>query len=483
VSERSTRCCLLLSILLCAGSAQASVEISMAATKNMNCNAGVCSPTAKKAVLNANDLTTMLASGDVAVNTGGSVSQDIEINAALSWTSASRLTLDSYRSITFNRPLTVAGTGALTIKTNDGGSNGDFRFFAKGHVELWDTRSHLTINGHLYGLARNIKDIRSLMRHEFAYIALVKASRSQSTFGGVVFGNLRGTFEGLGNTISNLHIDGNSVGHAGFFEVIEFTGTLRDLHLSNMSITNVNGDGVFAGALASASVGVVSGCTASGAISATATNAQIGGLLGGSAGFVIESSSSVSVSATGDNSMVGGLVGKASVFEENGVLRSYATGSVTGGDNSSVGGLVGESVGSQIVNAYASGPVSGGDASSIGGLIGSESDDVGRQAKPIISASYSVGLVTSGSGATAGGLIGVDVSDSQISNTYWDLDTSGVSDPSRGAGNIANDPGITGLTTAQFQSGLPAGFNKMIWKENATINSGYPYLITNPPPH
>src|SRR5947199_10854886 len=32
------------------------------------------------------------------------------------------------------------------------------------------------------------------------------------------------------------------------------------------------------------------------------------------------------------------------------------------------------------------------------------------------------------------------------SDIYWDMDTSGITDPSKGAGNIANDPGIAGVT-------------------------------------
>ena len=68
-------------------------------------------------------------------------------------------------------------------------------------------------------------------------------------------------------------------------------------------------------------------------------------------------------------------------------------------------------------------------------------------------------------------------------NTYWDLDTSGISDPHKGAGNVADDEGITGLTTEQFQAGLPSGFTSLIWAQKAARNSGYPYLIANPPFH
>ena len=69
-----------------------------------------------------------------------------------------------------------------------------------------------------------------------------------------------------------------------------------------------------------------------------------------------------------------------------------------------------------------------------------------------------------------------------IGNSYWDLDTSGISDPSQGAGSPANDPGITGLTSAQLQSGLPSGFDPAVWARSPRINNGFPYLINNPPP-
>src|SRR6185437_10551964 len=124
--------------------ARADVKISSKPTQNMTCTGGVCSPTAKKAVLNVTDLTNMLGNSDVTVKSDN-VAQDIEVDASLSWTSTYRLTLDSYRSITFKQPLTVLATGGLTIKTDDGGSQGDFSFSGKGHIEFWDTHSQLII--------------------------------------------------------------------------------------------------------------------------------------------------------------------------------------------------------------------------------------------------------------------------------------------------------------------------------------------------
>ncbi len=63
-----------------------------------------------------------------------------------------------------------------------------------------------------------------------------------------------------------------------------------------------------------------------------------------------------------------------------------------------------------------------------------------------------------------------------------DLDTSGVSNPGQGAGQPANDPGITGLSDAALKSGLPSGFDPSVWGQSPGINNGYPYLLANPPP-
>jgi hypothetical protein len=143
--------------------AQAAVVISTAATQNMNCSAGVCTPTAKKAVLNVTDLAGMLASSDVKVVADKSA-KDIDFDAPLSWTSTSRLTLDSYRSIVFQQPVSVTGTGALTITINDGGSGGDFSFEKKGHIEFWDLKSSLVTNGAALTLVKSVKQLAKSSR-------------------------------------------------------------------------------------------------------------------------------------------------------------------------------------------------------------------------------------------------------------------------------------------------------------------------------
>ena len=190
--------------------AQADLTISTKATQNVSCSNGVCSPTAKKAVLNVTDLAGMLANGDVTV-ASGSLAQDIEIDAPLNWTSSHLLTLDAFRSLAVSRPVVVAGGGGLTILTNDGGAGGDYQFSGKGHVEFQDVSSHLTINGNFYVLSKNLKKLAQQIGRRRPFNALAKAynANKDGTYVAAVLPSSGTIFEGLGNTISNLHTKGS----------------------------------------------------------------------------------------------------------------------------------------------------------------------------------------------------------------------------------------------------------------------------------
>jgi len=468
----------------CGCGAHASVQISSRPSQNMNCTGGVCTATAQKAVLNAADLASMLASGDVRV-ASGKVAKDIDFAASLSWVSATRLTLDSYRSLSFTKVLDVAGSGALTIQTSDGGSGGDFSFSKKGRVEFRGTGTSLIINGHTYNLVRNIGDLRNAGTF-FSYVALctnVDAGHRVYTTAPVQHFGLN--LEGLGNTISNLKIqDSNrdeSVGLIGTYNWSVLNATIRDLNLRAVNIQG-SGAGQTIGALAGLSNGHIWHVSVTGQVSSSTPNAVIGSLVGeNSGGFVMQSQASVAVSG-GASSVLGGLVGESvgdCMGACNGIVsQSYSTGTVTGGDGAIVGGIAGENIGGQLQDTYAMGALAGGNSAVVGGLVGSN-QNFGPYA-PTIARSYSTGAVTAGSSATIGGVIGQDIAQVNTSDAYWDLDTSGISDPSKGAGNVANDPGITGLTTTQFQSGLPAGFSNSVWAQSPTANGGFPYLLANP---
>ena len=215
---------------------------------------------------------------------------------------------------------------------------------------------------------------------------------------------------------------------------------------------------------------------ASGAVSSSDTTTYVGGLVGINQYATIERSH-----ASGNVTCAfacGGLVG----FHGGGyggmpkISQSFATGSVSAdvNGNAGAGGLVGLNEMGEISNSYATGAISAKEA---GGLVCQNINNGGYHA---ISNSYSTGAVTGQSGST-GGLLGGDEFTSTIKRAYWDMTTSGITDPSQGAGNVANDPGITGLDDSTLKSGLPKGFSSKIWNEDSNINGGLPYLVANPP--
>lgn len=505
--------------LLLGASAQATVVISKKPTQNMTCSGGVCSPTAADAVLNVDDLANMLAASDIRVVSDSSA-VDIVVNAALSWTSGNRLTLDSYHSIDFKKPVSVAGPGGLTLTANDGGTGGDLSFVNKGKVEFWDLHSSLIIDGTSYKLVKNIAQLaKAVAKNPAGAYALAKsynASKDGTYSQSPVATAYSGTFEGLGNTISGLQIDDAADNdNVGLFSQLSGSGLLRDVLLTD-AVVNAEGSAHYVGVLLGC-CGTIKNAQASGTV--TAPTSQVAGVLAGSAtadnssssgsviggqyagglmggGTVTYSHSTANVGTT-EFGLAGGLVGGTSY-----VRYSYATGSVIGSGHA--GGLAGENDGT-VYFSFATGPVSGGTDSGAGGLIGYQylssmtvysyatgtvtggaSQNLFAAAGGLIGAKsayviecYSIGSVTGQSGDYVGGFFGVDNENFYNNIDYWNVETSGQSGS---AGNNSTDAGVIGLTTAQFQSGLPSGFEPTVWGEKRNINNGYPYLLANPPP-
>jgi hypothetical protein len=468
-------------ILGAAGAAQADVEISNKPTVNIACASGICTPMAKKAVLNATELAGMLASGDVTVNTAGGLAGNIGISAALSWASTSRLTLDAYQSVTVTKPVSVTGTGALTIATDDGGSGGDLTFDGKGRVVFWDLASSLVINGQSFTLVKTLDQLRDALKAdvEGAYALADNYNAKRKVFKKAAIQEVDGIFEGLGNVISNFHISTADDKPPPLALIRDNEGgTIRDLGLTNM---NLDGGGGVIGGLVYVNGGTVQNCYATG----TVKGAWAGGLVANNVGVVRHSHASAAVTGTSTDGEAGGLV--AGSGPHGTIETSYATGSVSG---AYAGGLIGVNEG-VIDQTYATGavsPLGGAAGGSVGlnegtvansyatGEIGGGAGAIGVNEGFGVSESYSTGHVDAGDA----GFVFQDITQN-FSDCYWDLDTSGVGDPHEGAGNIPDDPGITGLTTAQFQSGLPAGFDPAIWAEKPGVNGGYPYLKALPP--
>jgi len=470
--------------------AQAAVTISAKATANMSCASGVCAPTATDAVLNAGDLETLLASGNLTVTTTGNGVQakDIRVDAALAWANGAALTFDAWRAIAIDRQVSIDGAGGLSIVTNDGGTNGELSFGARGHVTLGFNNGApgtLSIDGANYTLVFTVLGLIASVAEDpsghFALAADYNASGDGTYKAAVVQTSLAGTFEGLGNVISGLRIRNKTNegdGNFGLFLQIGSGGTVADLGLKDIDILAAPISGT--GGLTPDNEGLVRADWVSGKITAESKGIEpgsfVGGLVGYNGGTIVDSHADVTLT----DHTLGAALGGLAASEGGTISRSYATGSIEGGIVASAGGLVGvvsQSGGATgaILDCYATGAVSGGGSSSVGGLVGTYVD--GK-----IAASYSTGAVKAGHDSSVGGFLGFDQSDTHaLKNDYWDTDTSGITDLSRGAGNIPNDPGITGLTTAQFQSGLPEGFDPTVWAENPQINDGLPYLRANVP--
>ncbi|HEX4160746.1 MAG TPA: hypothetical protein VHY79_19920 [Rhizomicrobium sp.] len=463
------------SALVAATAARADVTISSDATQGMSCSGGVCQPTASEAVLNAGDLETLLAAGNVTVTTtaSGVQADNIDVTAKLGW-SAKALTLDAHRSISVTELVTVRGRGGLSVLTKDGGSDGELAFSGNGHVTFRNLTDSLSINGVSYRLENSIASLAKAITKnpsgDYALAANYDASKDWTYGNSPITTDFTGSFEGLGNRISNLSLYVTTVArqrYLGLFTTVG--GRISDLGVvgASVSVGSVKRRRAqaYLGILAGTIRGTVSRCYSSGTVSGP-KDTFAAGLVSVNTGTVTESHSSATVQAgigAPAFTVAGGLVGT----NAGQISLSYAIGSVASGGYS--GGLAGDGDTGTIVNSYATGAVSSGSS---GGLVGLNTADVGT--------SYSTGGV-SGNG-DIGGLIGEDGSQTgSLNDTYWDMDTSGITNPDQGAGYPVNDPGITGLTTGQLQSGLPAGFDPSVWGENANINNGLPYLLSNPP--
>ncbi|HEX4860716.1 MAG TPA: hypothetical protein VFV07_05730 [Rhizomicrobium sp.] len=399
--------------------AEAALNIVSGPTKHMSCLAGVCTATGKKAQLNAGDLQTLLASGDVVVRTGGGA-VTIGVLAPVTWASTSRLTLEAQMSVHFNAPVIAEGTSGVTISPNYGGGNtGTLGFVAPGSLTFWDLNSSLLIAGSTYTLVGDIatlaQDIQQKPKSLYALANNYDASADGTYQTAPIQTVPEGVFEGLGHVISNLAISPESGSQmVGLFAQIDNLETIRDIGLENVNITGLNYSQFWA-------VGALVGSNA---------NSQ------GLGGTIINSYSTGSVVlGPGDQAYGGGLVG----FNAGPLSGSYSTCSV------SVQGL-GEST------------------RFVGGLVGFNGGDV--------SGSFATGMV---SGEDAGGLVGWNrgtIADSYVTGQMKLRLGNGAGFVYQNDGAISNSHADVALTTASFLGGYYAGF-AAINNLGATIDHSY----------
>jgi hypothetical protein len=252
-----------------------------------------------------------------------------------------------------------------------------------------------------------------------------------------------GSFDGQGFEIRDLFIDRESEDNVGLFSFVNTGGIIEGVAVTD---ADVNGE-LYVGSLVGHNRGSVSNCYSTGNV---AGNTHVGGLVGECGGTV---SNTYSAAIASGSFEVGGLIGQ----NHGTVSKSYSTGSAIG--SSYVGGLVGWNNDGTVSNSYSSARVDG--ESLAGGLVGHNRGSVSN--------CYSTGNVTGLE--DVGGLVG-RIYMGTVSNSFWDIETSG---------QAASDGG-TGKTTAEMQdidtlSG--AEWNIIAVASSSMRNSSYVWNIVD----
>jgi hypothetical protein len=469
-----------------AAPAHAAVVISTAATQNMSCSGGVCAPTATEAVLNVTDLENDLSQfGNVTVMTTGNgvEANNIVVRAAFSSPDSTSLTLDAHKAITINAAVSI-GSGTAELELQDDGALSALSFGSKGNITFGSLSDIFGINGGIFTLVGSVQGLASAIAANAAGAYALANNYDASADGTYVDPPVTTTFtgllDGLGNVISKLKIQDDEdvpFRYAALFEELGSGGVIRNIGLADVSVRVIAPSLAYPAALVGQNEGTIVNAFATGSVRGR-EGPTAGGLVAvaGTSSVISNSYAAVAVTCTGSGGTCGGLVG----FETGTIETSFATGPVVlCGGECVMGGFVGATDGATISDSYATGEVnpevSANYSYIIGGFIGFQympSNHVVR--------SYSTGAVSAAIGRRqyAGGFIGGRADGNTDLHAYWDTTTSGTA---VGVGG-GSSKGIEGLTTEQFQSGLPAGFDPKIWAENPNINNGFPYLIHNPPP-
>ena len=180
----------------------------------------------------------------------------------------------------------------------------------------------------------------------------------------------KGTFDGGGHTITGLTFTTNDK-YAGLFGWLNKAGTVKNVVMKDVQITNNRSWSAFAGGVAGYSWGTIENCSVSGSVSGTI---YVGGVVGAQIdGSITGCSSSATVKGTVD---VGGVAGQTNSSAT--LTACYATGNVTieiaPKKNIAGGGLVGMNAGSSLLACYATGNVTSTGSSTgyvhIGGFLG-----------------------------------------------------------------------------------------------------------------
>ncbi len=286
-----------------------------------------------------------------------------------------------------------------------------------------------------------------------------------------------GTLDGAGHKITNLTVYNTETFYSGLFSVIGSTGSVKNLTLENASASGTNYVGIIAGW----SLGSITDCTVSGAVTHIAANGYkvfVGGIAGRAEENVNGCSAAVNLTVTEaqDEIYVGGIVGYLSSGGSSSsplTLTASGTANVLGRDDFVyVGGLVGRTYSSAYLSkCHTEMQITaiGSSYAYAGGLVGDGSCTIAD--------SYATGNVSaSGSYSRAGGLVG-DGS-CTIADSYATGNVS-ASGSYSGAGGLVGDGSCTiadsyatGNVSASSPTGAYAG-GLIGYSSSATVRNVY----------
>ena len=291
------------------------------------------------------------------------------------------------------------------------------------------------------------------------------------------------TFDGNNHQIKNWTFSSDTNAHTGFFASTRFSATIKNLGITNESVTSTAT--YAAGLVADANGGSIFNVFTTGTVTGAAD--YTAGLVGVTSGTSIKrchsdatvlsssraaglvgydySGGTLSQSYATGNVTGSSAAGLVSDLEGVSIDRSYATGSVTA-TRGSAGGLLEEYIpdaGGQITNCFSSGAISNG-AGDAGGIIAT----LFSQGNGTITNVYAVGHISSSS-SHKGGLIGDPVGNfgTVVTNAFWDTTTTGV-------GTTAANAGTPETDDAMLMQSTYTGFDfTNVWIMG---QSGYPQL-------
>lgn len=283
-----------------------------------------------------------------------------------------------------------------------------------------------------------------------------------------------GNYDGQDYTIDNLYIYRPSELGVGFWGYTN-NAIINNLILNIFEIYGFRHVGGLVGLCQNNTV--VANCGVYGLIGDINNFVDFGGLIGYlDMSTVSNSFSQVTIMGGGQ---VGGLIGQAYYSS---IQNCFSNNDIGVDASTHSGGLIGVLNNSTLLNSYSSCNVNGSKA---GGLVGSN-----YYSSNILNC-YSVGNVNT-TGNDVGGLVGYDYDHtSTVSNSFWDIETSGQITSAGGSGKTTAEMQDVATYTSLATVGLDSPWdflnnpyddigNEDIWDINQFQNDGYPFLASVP---